>query len=224
MATAHQTSLPLSLVRAVACAAALTVSLVAHAGIVGSTVTGDMYVTSYSPGIFLPTNYFDPASGYVPAGYSNSASPTAVVGSGGVEYAFINGGGSVASPGISSVLTTLTSSSIVVTMTDDYGGGLTGFQVVLTDPAFTGLTFSKTSDGFANGGFATSLVGDQLTLTVGADCLLGSGCSWAHVNTATWSISGTPVPLPASSGLLLSGAIGLMGLGLVRRRETARVA
>jgi hypothetical protein len=109
------------------------------------------------PERFLTTNFFDPANGYVPAGYGNSSSTTATIVNPGIEFALVYDGGSVSNPSIDSVTADFTASGLNVTFQHpNYAGGLTGFSLVFTDSAFSGGTFTKTADGFSNSGFTTS--------------------------------------------------------------------
>jgi hypothetical protein len=188
-----------------------TFGATAHAAIVGSTVTGSLYGMGATPGAYnTALNAFDPASGTVPAGYGNSLSNIVTVTDPGIEFAAIAGGGTLAAPGVASYTVDLTNSTLTIHEVDAYPSGIGGFQVVLADPSFAGLMFTKTSDTFATGGFTESLVGDTLTLSVGPNCVLGTGCIFAASSTATWSVS--PVPLPATAWLMLSGLGGLIAL------------
>jgi hypothetical protein len=199
--------------------AAIAGPLLAHADLLGTTVTGQYYPMGSSPGVFNTSiNYFNPANGYVPAGYGNSSSATATITDPGIEFAAVSGGGTLTDPGITGYATDFTGSTVTLTQYNNWPGTLSGFEQIFTDPAFAGLTVTKTSDDFANGPFMASLVGDTLTLSIAPNCLIGSGCSgWGKEGVASWSL--TPVPLPAAAWLMLSG---LTGLGaMVRKRRSA---
>jgi PEP-CTERM motif len=215
--------------RSCAFAAAISLALLAtheaRADLVGTAVTGAYYYTLSSYGEYDTTfNQFDPANGYVPAGYGNFSSTTVTIGPE-VEFALLDGGGTVADPGIVSITANFTGSGLTIQEIINYTAGLTGFQTVFTDPDFTGLNVQKTSDMFANGGFTTSLVGDTLTLSVGPGCFIGTGCTnWVSGATATWSFSGSiATPEPSTWAMML---LGLAGLGWVgyRGRIAARTA
>jgi hypothetical protein len=188
----------------------------AQASLLGTSVTGAEYDVSGTPGTFSSTNYFDPANDLVPAGYGNSASDIVTITDPGVEFALLYSGG------IDRVTADFTASGLSVNELVNYSGGLTGFRLVFTDTAFAGLNLTKTSDTFGNGGFTSSLSGDTLTLTVGPNCILGPGCSWAQSSTATWTLSGSSppptTPEPATVWLMLAGLGGMGFLGMRRRR------
>jgi hypothetical protein len=173
-------------------AALMIVPIVANATLVGSSVTG----TLFTPVTNTTTNYFDPAHGEVPPGYGNSAGTTVTIGNPVVEFGWLQGGGTVAAPGIDSIAVNFSGTmGTTVTLTENINAGeqsgVSGFQTVLTDPAFTGLWIRKISDNFAQGGVNASLVGDQLTLTVGGSACI-SACTWPASQTAKFSLS--PVP------------------------------
>lgn len=163
--------------------------MVANATLVGSSVTG----TLLSPVTNTTTNYFDPANGEVPPGYGNSAGTTVTIGSPVVEFAWYQGGGTVAAPGTDSITANFTGTTLTLTehINPAALGDVDGFQVIFTDPAFTGLSIQKISDSFAQGGANASLVGDQLTVTVGGSACT-SPCTWLTDQTAKFSLVAVP--------------------------------
>jgi hypothetical protein len=129
----------------------------------------------------------------------------------------LSGGGTVASPGIFSVTADFTGSTLQIAK--NYAdSGLAGFEMTFTDPAFAGLTLTKTHDSFQNGGMTANLVGDTLTLVTAPDCIIGPGCGFSVDSQDTATFNLTPVPLPADAWLLLTG---LGGLGVFARRRRA---
>ena len=192
---------------------------VASASLVGSSVTGGLFYAT-SPGVFDTYNFLDPANntgngdfngGIVPPGFGNSSSPTTKIVDPGIEFALLSGGGSIASPGIFSVTADFTGSTLQITK--NYAdSGLAGFEMTFTDPAFAGLTLTKTQDSFQNGGMTGTLVGDTITLITAPNCIIGPGCGFSvdSQDTATFKIA--PVPLPAAAWLMLSGLLGLGAL------------
>jgi hypothetical protein len=198
----------------------------AHADLVGTSVTGALFPTGYTDGVYETSsnwNLFDPANGSVPPGYGNSSSTTVTIGSE-IEFAYVYyQAGTVAVPDVDSVIADFTGSTLTIQAIQNYGGGITGGQAVFTDPGFAGLTVGKTLDTFANGGFSTSLVGDTLTLSYGPDCVLGSGCTnWGHSMTAAWSFSGSGAVPESSTWAMM--ALGFAGLGYVGFRRRSAVA
>jgi hypothetical protein len=198
---------------------------VASASLVGSTVTGGLFYAT-SPGVFDTYNFLDPANnngngdfngGVVPVGFGNSSSPTTKIVDPGIEFGLLSGGGTVASPGIFSVTADFTGSTLQIAK--NYAdSGLAGFEMTFTDPAFAGLTLTKTHDSFQNGGMTANLVGDTLTLVTAPDCIIGPGCGFSVDSQDTATFNLTPVPLPADAWLLLTG---LGGLGVFARRRRA---
>jgi len=96
--------------------AVTTVPMVAQAQLIGSSVTG----TLTSPPSGSP-NYFDPANGYVPPGYPNSSGTTVKI-AGGVEFAFLAGGGTVAAPGVDSFTAAFSGSTLTLSETSALPG------------------------------------------------------------------------------------------------------
>jgi hypothetical protein len=203
----------------VAAAGLLAISAAANADLAGTMVTGSLN----SPPLSTSPNYFDPATmcggvSCVPSGYGNSSGTTVTIssapGPAGIEFAFLQGGGSVGTPGQDSITADFTSSMLTLSENIASGVNPAGFKTVFTDSAFSGLTLTKTSDSFAQGGITATLVGTTLTLTAGPNC--SGSCTWSAAQTATFSF--TPVPLPAAGWLLLSG---LGALGVFARKRGA---
>jgi hypothetical protein len=163
--------------------------IVANASLVGSSVTGSLF----TPVTNTTTNYFDPANGDVPPGYGNSAGTTVTIANPGVEFAFLQRGGTVAAPGVDSITVNFTGTTLTLVehINSAWLSGIDGFQVVFTDPAFAGLFIAKTADSFAQGGVNASLVNGQLTLTVGGSACQ-SACTWPAAQSATFSLSPAP--------------------------------
>jgi hypothetical protein len=163
--------------------------LAAGASIIGSPVTG----TLITPVNNTATNYFDPANGDVPPGYGNSAATTVIIESPAVEFGFLQGGGTVAAPGIDSITVNFTGTTLTLVehINKTQLTAVDGFQVVFGDPAFADLFVTKTSDSFAQGGVSASLVDGLLTLTVGGSACQ-SICAWPAAQTAKFLLS--PVP------------------------------
>jgi hypothetical protein len=160
----------------------------ANASLVGSPITGGMYYYS-SPGVAnTSTNYFIPQSGtFASFGYNFGSSD-------------------------GSVTADFTLSTLTITKVFPVTSGIGGDEFVFTDPAFSDLSVLKTQDSFDNGGVTAQLVGDTLTLNVGPNCISpGAGCSWTSTTeSAQFSLSLSPVPIPASLPLLASGFLGII--------------
>jgi hypothetical protein len=185
----------------------------AHALLIGSSVTGGLF-DPVSPGVFSTENLFDPVNGFVPPGFGNSTSTTATIPT---EFGFLNGGGTVANPGIDSVTASFSDSTLVISQVINFQP-LSGFRLVFTDPAFTNLLVSETSDSFGMGGLSESLAGDTLTLTVAPNCIIGVGCTgWPASQTADFSFSSSAA-IPEPGSLVLFGP-ALVGLLTIRRRK-----
>jgi hypothetical protein len=189
---------------------------------VGSAVTGS-YQFPVSPGVFGPTNLFDPVNGEVPSGYGNSTGTSVVIADPLIEFAALNGGGTIASPGIASISADFSASTLNVQERINYSGGLTGFRMTFQDASFNGLSVVPGASTFGQGGLTAVLSGDTLTLTIAPNCVIGPGCTgWPAVQDASFAFAPiAPVPLPAAGWLLLSGLGGLSAVARKRPRVNA---
>ena len=163
-----------------------------RADLVGTTVTGSLDFDSDNK------NFYMPASGFVPAGFQNSAgaqNSNTVVIVGGNEFGF--------SDGLNTDVTSFSSTGFTFTDTAITAGPNLNIILTFTDPAFTGV--SLISSSFPGLTFAIS--GDQITVDIPALTVSAGEVFKASFNVASTS----PVPEPSASGLLLIG-FGLLGL------------
>src|SRR5690348_6837738 len=110
----------------------------ARADLVGTTVTGQMHVGGFA------SNFFDPASTFVPAsGFLNSGtSPTVVISNSAIEFGFDDN--------LNADRADFTGSTL--TLTDISKGNSISVVYSFTDAAFAGLNISEISDNFLAGG------------------------------------------------------------------------
>lgn len=176
---------------AVAAIIGSALSVTCWASLVGTSVTGNMNIGG--------TNYFDPAQGYVPAGYGNSSpgTTTVTIATPLVEFGFQDGAN----------LDTADFTDSTLTLTDVSNSASIGITYSFTDSAFAGLTLTEISDTFP-GGVGASLVGD--TITLDAPALSSSGTYVASYDL------GPAVPEPKSAGLA-AGAFALFLLAVRMR-------
>jgi hypothetical protein len=179
-------------------AAVLVTSTAAFAQLTGTQVTGSLEFDG------VPINYFDPANGFVPAGYANTSSPTITIAAGDNVFGFQD----------SYNTDTADFNGNSLTVNDVMNGnGALPWVMTFTDTAFTGIT--TVSDDYINGGIDASLAGDVITLawngSYGPDeyVLQGSYSATFDVN------SSVGVPDGASSVGLLG--LALAGLGSMKR-------
>jgi hypothetical protein len=171
----------------------------ARADLVGTTVTGSLDFDADG------LNFYNPAMGFVPAGFQNSAgaqdSNTVLV-VGGNEFGF--------SDGINTEVTSFSSTGFTFTQTSIIPGKNLNIILTMTDPAFTGVSLiSSTFPGLT---FAIS--GDQITVDI-PDITVSAG----EVLTASFNATSTSsVPEPSTYGLMLIG-FGFLGLMMAMRRR-----
>jgi hypothetical protein len=152
--------------------------------LLGTQVTGDMNIGG--------TNYFDPANGFVPAGYGNSTGITVTIANPLVEFGYHDGDNT----------NTVNFTDTGFTLTDVSINNSVAFPYTFVDTAFTGASISQLSNDFPS--LTYSLVGDTITLTFG-------GLSQGGTYTAVYSVNAaTPEPqsifLVGSALLLLAFA------------------
>jgi hypothetical protein len=183
-------------------AAVLTLACAcARADMVGATVAGILEFPDYVG------NYFDPITGYVPAGFGNSSGPTIVLsGTGGGNFAFLQGGGTVEDPVVDSWLAEFDGPQLTVTFRNQYyNGTLSGSKLTFKSAAFVGRSITLIgSDAFpssGNGPMTATLVGDTISLSVAPQC---GYCYWTpFVYSNTYALS----PGTLLAGLTLKSAL-----------------
>jgi hypothetical protein len=166
-----------------------------RAGLIGTTVTGDLNFAG------LSTNSYDPASGAVPAtGYQNSASNRDSF-----IITILGGGNDFGQQGPADNDVT-SFSNTGFTFTDRVLSGTTGFnasiKLTFTDTSFQGVTPSLLSNDFP--GLTYGIVGDVITVNIASNSAVTNG----EVLTASFSTT----PEPSSFCLLAIGAAGLVAL------------
>ena len=172
----------------------------ARADLVGTTVTGSLDFDADG------LNFYNPALGFVPAGYQNSPgaqNSNTVVIVGGNEFGFTD-------PGNNTDVTSFSSTGFTFTDTAITAGLNLNIILTLTDPAFTGVSLiSSTFPGLT---FAIS--GDQITVNIP-----GLNASAGEVFTASFNVTSTSsVPEPSTYGLMLIG-FGFLGFMMAMRKR-----
>jgi hypothetical protein len=168
-------------------------SPVARAALDDTIVHGTLLFTQISP----TTNFYDPASGFVPPGFGNSSSPSVVISSV-TEFGFDSG---VAGARIHS---DFTDSTLTITNTVFSSGLLSPYRFIFTDTAFAGI--SEISDTFDHGGLTASIEEQTITLNYA-----GGGVN-AGTMVAVYAIA---VPEPTWATVLCAAA----SLSALRRRQ-----
>jgi len=177
----------------------LAMALPAKADLISTSVTGSLQFGSTGT-----PNYFNPANGYVPAGYLNAAGPTVAISSTATEFGFADL--------INTDTANFTGSTL--TVTDKVLFGAANWIMTFTDTAFAGLNLVQNSDTFIPGGVTGVLSGDTITLDWAGT--IGSG-----LMTATFSLTpGTTTATPEPSSFLMLG-VGLLGLLALGRSKFA---
>jgi hypothetical protein len=172
----------------------------ARADLVGTTVTGSLDFDADG------LNFYNPALGFVPAGYQNSPgaqNSNIVVIVGGNEFGFTD-------PGNNTDVTSFSSTGFTFTDTAITAGLNLNIILTLTDPAFTGVSLISTT--FPGLTFAIS--GDQITVDIP-----GLNVSAGEVLTASFNVTSTSsVPEPSTYGLMLIG-FGFLGFMMAMRKR-----
>jgi hypothetical protein len=176
---------------AIVIVASLAIATPAFAGLLGTNVNGVMNISGFGA-----MNFFDPVTGFVPAGSGNSTSPNNVVIGSGIGFGYADGANT----------DTANFTATGVTLQDVSVSGSRPIVYTFTDTAFSGLSLAEISSNFP--GLSFDLSGDVLALSTDS---IPSGGTF----DATFQVV-TPVPEPAS--LVLLGT-ALAGLGLLRRRK-----
>ena len=172
----------------------------ARADLVGTTVTGSLDFDGDG------LNFYNPALGFVPAGFQNSVgaqdSNTVVI-VGGNEFGFTD-------PGNNTDVTSFSSTGFTFTDTSITAGPNLNIILTLTDPAFTGVSLiSSTFPGLT---FAIS--GDQITVDIP-----GLKASAGEVFTVSFNVKSTSsVPESSTDGFMLIG-FGFLGLIMAMRKR-----
>jgi hypothetical protein len=172
----------------------------AQADLVGTTVNGSLDFDSDNK------NFYNPALGFVPAGFQNSAgakNSNTVVIVGGNEFGFTD-------PGNNTDVTSFTSTGFTFTDTVITTGPNLNIILTMTDPAFTGV--SLISSTFP--GLTFAILGDQITVDIP-----GLNASAGEVLTASFNVTSTSsVPEPSTYGLMLIG-FGFLGFMMAMRKR-----
>ena len=144
-------------VRYVAVFAALALAgsvLPAAADLIGTQVGGSAQVSG------ITANFFDPATGFVPAGFGNS-SPNGpnnvVISASQIEFGLTSSG--------SDITADFTSNSLDLKYAQPEFPFVVAITFTFTDTAFAGLTIVPISDNFSSPGVTASLVGNVLMLS-----------------------------------------------------------
>jgi hypothetical protein len=179
-------------------AATAFVSTSANAALLGRQVNGTINFGSN------PLNYYDPANGFVPAGFGNSSGQPVTIG-GGVEFGFDDGANR----------DTADFSDTQLTIRDEVFSNALNWTQTFTlvgGPAFSSIAL--VSDSF--------VPGLTWTLNSGTITINWAGTGSPNDFTAVFDVGVNAVPEPASWALMIGG-FGLVGAAM-RRRTSAKVA
>lgn len=185
-------------------ALALTASAApANAQLLGESVTGSFQFD------FNPTNFFDPANGFVPGSTLNSAGTTVTIAEPAIEFGQDRAD--------DDYFANFTATQLIVTHVSAEPGAVSAFTMTFSSSAFAGASFAEVSDDFTNGGVTGSLAGDTITVR------WNGGIVGENTYTAVFNIApavSTTAPEPGTLGLLALGGLATVG-GLTRRRREA---
>ncbi len=135
------------------------------------------------PPTYSNANLYDPLWGGVPPGFSNSTGPTIILSAEGAgSFAWLQGGGTVDSPGIDSWFAGFDGTTLTTVFVNNYPGGLSGSRQTFVSDAFVGKTLTRIGDDdflrSGNGPLTATLVGNTLTLVVAPQCTASAPCGW----------------------------------------------
>jgi hypothetical protein len=153
------------------------------------------------------TNYFNPANGFVPAGYGNTGGATGVTIGAGIEFGFQDG--------VNLDTANFTSTGFTISDISSSGEGASTFTMRFTANDSYFSTLSLVSDTF---GGSFSVVGNQFTY-------IAPEVTGVVTRTAVFSTvaQGGGVPEPATWALLLLGfGFACAGMRKARLRQTVR--
>ena len=173
-------------------------ALPGRASLAGTSVTGSLVFTG------LPSNYFDPGYGFVPAsGYLNVSGTTVTISDTAVEFGYDDGASRISAD--------FTNNQLVISDLIELTGPTNGFQLRFTDSAFAGQYLIGNSDTLPLDG--STLVGDLITLNYpGGNPTIGT--------TLSGSFTLAPVPEPSTLGFACSSIFLLLAAFVARKYRT----
>jgi hypothetical protein len=163
----------------------------ASASLIGTSVTGSLQVAWEEP------NYFDPANGYVSAGYLNASGSTVVIGAG-IEFGYFDTA--------NLIVANFTATQLTITNNTLLSNTLP-WSMVFTNSAFTSL--SLVSSDFSPD-LNYSLVGNMMTIN-------WAGTLTTGLRTAVFDV-GSASSVPDSGTTATLTGIALLGLVAFRRK------